>query len=48
MIAIGGDEVVPANVIKILNSSTKLPVRRIVGVDRHETSLKIVPELDKK
>lgn len=48
VIVIGGDKVVPEKVINTLKSSTKLPVRRIGGVDRHETSLKIAQELDKK
>lgn len=46
IIVIGGDFVVSNKVVNDLESSTKLPVRRIAGADRHETSLKIAQEID--
>lgn len=48
IIVIGGNAVVPESVVNTLKSSTKLSVRRIAGIDRHETSLRIAQELDKK
>ena len=48
IIIIGGTSVVSDKVISSLKTSTNLPVRRIAGIDRHETSLKIAEELDKK